>query len=183
MACQGVKIEDRLAYQIEERTSRALRTDARRRSAPTYETNAWMPMVPSLLRGDPGIDRAALRLRQNSGLRNRFFMPDADTTGHRKLAQATSIPIAHRRKRIHLAMASAIDQGMTCAVSSTPRAKVLGRITSLMKVVAWHRPHMDYRAAWPRRTFTSNGRAISNGLILEFTATPSIEWGRGYHNT
>jgi D-arabinonate dehydratase len=110
-------------------------------------------------------------------------MPD-DYDGHRKLAQATSIPIATgENEYTRYGFRDLIKN--ECAAILNADAKVLGGVTEFMKVVALAQANdLDIAPHGSQDIHVHLVAAIGNGLILEFYRdTVDPMWGRVYHNT
>ncbi len=109
--------------------------------------------------------------------------PD-DYDGHRKLAQATFIPIATgENEYTRYGFRDLIRND--CAAILNADAKVLGGVTEFMKVAALAQAHdLDIAPHGSQDIHVHLVAAISNGLILEFYG-PSFDpmWGRIYHHT
>ena len=109
--------------------------------------------------------------------------PD-DYDGHRKLAQATSIPIATgENEYTRYGFRDLIRND--CAAILNADAKVLGGITEFMKVAALAQAHdLDIAPHGSQDVHIHLVAAISNGLILEFYRdTVDPMWGRIYRDT
>jgi L-alanine-DL-glutamate epimerase-like enolase superfamily enzyme len=109
--------------------------------------------------------------------------PD-DYAGHRKLAAATSIPIAtgeNEYTRYGFRDLIAND----CAAILNADAKVLGGVTEFMKVAALAQAHdLDVAPHGSQDIHVHLVAAIANGLILEFYRdTVDPMWGKMYHHT
>ena len=110
-------------------------------------------------------------------------MPD-DYDGHRRLAQATSIPIATgENEYTRYGFRDLIKN--ECAAILNADAKVLGGVTEFMKVAALAQAHdLDIAPHGSQDIHVHLVAAISNGLILEFYRdTVDPMWGRVYHHT
>ena len=110
-------------------------------------------------------------------------MPD-DYDGHRKLAQATSIPIATgENEYTRYGFRDLIKQ--ECAAILNADAKVLGGVTEFMKVAALAQANdLDIAPHGSQDIHVHLVAAISNGLILEFYRdTVDPMWGRVYRHT
>jgi len=110
-------------------------------------------------------------------------MPD-DYDGHRRLAQATSIPIATgENEYTRYGFRDLIRN--ECAAILNADAKVLGGVTEFMKVAALAQAHdLDIAPHGSQDIHVHLVAAISNGLILEFYRdTVDPMWGRVYHHT
>jgi L-alanine-DL-glutamate epimerase-like enolase superfamily enzyme len=110
-------------------------------------------------------------------------VPD-DYDGHRRVAQATSIPVATgENEYTRYGFRDLIRN--ECAAILNPDAKVLGGITEFMKVVALSQAADLHVAPHGSQDIHIHlTAAISNGLILEFyRGNFDPMWGRVYHNT
>jgi L-alanine-DL-glutamate epimerase-like enolase superfamily enzyme len=109
--------------------------------------------------------------------------PD-DYDGHRKLAQATTIPIATGENEYTRYGFRDLIRG-ECAAILNADAKVLGGVTEFMKVAALAQAHdLDIAPHGSQDIHVHLVAAISNGLILEFYRdTVDPMWGRIYHHT
>ena len=111
------------------------------------------------------------------------MMPD-DYDGHRKLAQATSIPIATgENEYTRYGFRDLIRND--CAAILNADAKILGGVTEFMKVAALAQAHdLDIAPHGSQDIHIHLVAAISNGLILEFYRdTVDPMWGRIYRTT
>jgi L-alanine-DL-glutamate epimerase-like enolase superfamily enzyme len=109
--------------------------------------------------------------------------PD-DYDGHRKLAQATSIPIATgENEYTRYGFRDLIKND--CAAILNADAKVLGGVTEFMKVAALAQANdLDIAPHGSQDIHVHLVAAISNGLILEFYRdTVDPMWGRVYRHT
>ena len=109
--------------------------------------------------------------------------PD-DYDGHRKLAQATTIPIATgENEYTRYGFRDLIRND--CAAILNADAKVLGGVTEFMKVAALAQAHdLDIAPHGSQDIHIHLVAAISNGLILEFYRdTVDPMWGRIERNT
>jgi L-alanine-DL-glutamate epimerase-like enolase superfamily enzyme len=109
--------------------------------------------------------------------------PD-DYDGHRKLANATSIPIATgENEYTRYGFRDLIRND--CAAILNADAKVLGGVTEFMKVAALAQAHdLDIAPHGSQDIHVHLVAAISNGLILEFYRdTVDPMWGRIYRHT
>lgn len=109
--------------------------------------------------------------------------PD-DYDGHRKLAQATSIPIATgENEYTRYGFRDLIRHD--CAAILNADAKILGGVTEFMKVAALAQAHdLDIAPHGSQDVHVHLVAAISNGLILEFYRdTVDPMWGRIYRET
>lgn len=109
--------------------------------------------------------------------------PD-DYDGHRKLAQATAIPIATgENEYTRYGFRDLIRN--ECAAILNADAKVLGGVTEFMKVAALAQAHdLDIAPHGSQDVHVHLVSAISNGLILEFYRdTVDPMWGRIYRET
>ena len=109
--------------------------------------------------------------------------PD-DYEGHRKLAEATSIPIATgENEYTRYGFRDLITHNAAAILNAD--AKVLGGVTEFMKVVALAQAHdLDIAPHGSQDIHVHLVAAISNGLILEFYRD-SVDpmWGKMYHDT
>ena len=109
--------------------------------------------------------------------------PD-DYEGHRRLAQATSIPIATgENEYTRYGFRDLIERG--CAAILNADAKILGGVTEWMKVAALAQAHdLDIAPHGSQDIHVHLVAAVPNGLILEFYG-PSFDpmWGKVYHET
>ncbi len=109
--------------------------------------------------------------------------PD-DYDGHRKLARATSIPIATgENEYTRYGFRDLIRN--ECAAILNADAKVLGGVTEFMKVAALAQANdLDIAPHGSQDIHVHLVAAISNGLILEFYRdTVDPMWGRVYRHT
>ncbi len=109
--------------------------------------------------------------------------PD-DYEGHRKLAAATSIPIATgENEYTRYGFRDLIAHGAAAILNAD--AKVLGGVTEFMKVVALAQAHdLDIAPHGSQDIHVHLVAAIANGLILEFYRdTVDPMWGKMYHHT
>jgi len=109
--------------------------------------------------------------------------PD-DYDGHRRLAQATSIPIATgENEYTRYGFRDLIRN--ECAAILNADAKVLGGVTEFMKVAALAQANdLDIAPHGSQDIHVHLVSAISNGLILEFYRdTVDPMWGRVYKHT
>jgi L-alanine-DL-glutamate epimerase-like enolase superfamily enzyme len=109
--------------------------------------------------------------------------PD-DYDGHRKLGQATSIPIATgENEYTRYGFRDLIRND--CAAILNADAKILGGVTEFMKVAALAQAHdLDIAPHGSQDIHIHLVAAISNGLILEFYRdTVDPMWGRIYRDT
>jgi D-arabinonate dehydratase len=109
--------------------------------------------------------------------------PD-DYDGHRKLAQATSIPIATgENEYTRYGFRDLIRH--ECAAILNADAKILGGVTEFMKVAALAQANdLDIAPHGSQDIHVHLVSAISNGLILEFYRdTVDPMWGRVYRHT
>jgi D-arabinonate dehydratase len=109
--------------------------------------------------------------------------PD-DYDGHRKLAQATSIPIATgENEYTRYGFRDLIRH--ECAAILNADAKVLGGVTEFMKVAALAQANdLDIAPHGSQDIHVHLVAAISNGLILEFYRdTVDPMWGKVYRHT
>ncbi len=109
--------------------------------------------------------------------------PD-DYEGHRKLAEATSIPIATgENEYTRYGFRDLIAHNAAAILNAD--AKVLGGVTEFMKVAALAQAHdLDIAPHGSQDIHVHLVAAISNGLILEFYRD-SVDpmWGKMYHYT
>jgi len=109
--------------------------------------------------------------------------PD-DYEGHRKLAEATSIPIATgENEYTRYGFRDLIEHNAVAILNAD--AKVLGGVTEFMKVVALAQAHdLDIAPHGSQDIHVHLVSAIANGLILEFYRD-SVDpmWGKMYHHT
>jgi L-alanine-DL-glutamate epimerase-like enolase superfamily enzyme len=110
-------------------------------------------------------------------------MPD-DYDGHRRLAQATSIPIATGENEYTRYGFRELIRN-ECAAILNADAKILGGVTEFMKVAALAQAHdLDIAPHGSQDIHIHLVAAISNGLILEFYRdTVDPMWGRIYRET
>jgi L-alanine-DL-glutamate epimerase-like enolase superfamily enzyme len=110
-------------------------------------------------------------------------MPD-DYDGHRKLAQATSIPIATGENEYTRYGFRDLIRHDAAAILNAD-AKVLGGVTEFMKVAALAQANdLDIAPHGSQDIHVHLVAAISNGLILEFYRdTVDPMWGRVYRHT
>ena len=110
-------------------------------------------------------------------------MPD-DYDGHRRVAQATSIPVATgENEYTRYGFRDLIRN--ECAAILNPDVKVVGGVTEFMKVVALAQAADLHIAPHGSQDIHIHlTAAVANGLILEFYRdTIDPMWGRVYHNT
>jgi len=109
--------------------------------------------------------------------------PD-DYEGHRKLAEATSIPIATGENEYTRYGFRDLIAHNAAAIYNAD-AKVLGGVTEFMKVAALTQAHdLDIAPHGSQDIHVHLVAAISNGLILEFYRdTVDPMWGKVYHHT
>jgi L-alanine-DL-glutamate epimerase-like enolase superfamily enzyme len=109
--------------------------------------------------------------------------PD-DYDGHRRVAQATSIPIATGENEYTRYGFRDLIRG-ECAAILNADAKVLGGVTEFMKVAALAQAHdLAIAPHGSQDIHVHLVAAIANGLILEFYRdTVDPMWGRIYHHT
>lgn len=110
-------------------------------------------------------------------------MPD-DYAGHRKLAEATSIPIATGENEYTRYGFRDLIEHNSAAIFNAD-AKILGGVTEFMKVAALAQAHdLDIAPHGSQDIHVHMVAAISNGLILEFYRD-SVDpmWGKMYHET
>lgn len=109
--------------------------------------------------------------------------PD-DYKGHRRLADATSIPIATgENEYTRYGFRDLIAHGSAAIFNAD--AKILGGVTEFMKVAALAQAHdLDIAPHGSQDIHVHLVAAISNGLILEFYRD-SVDpmWGKMYHHT
>lgn len=109
--------------------------------------------------------------------------PD-DYEGHRRLADATSIPIATGENEYTRYGFRDLIQHQSAAILNAD-AKILGGVTEFMKVAALAQAHdLDIAPHGSQDIHVHLVAAISNGLILEFYRD-SVDpmWGKIYHDT
>lgn len=109
--------------------------------------------------------------------------PD-DYEGHRRLADATSIPIATGENEYTRYGFRDLIQHQSAAILNAD-AKILGGVTEFMKVAALAQAHdLDIAPHGSQDIHVHLVAAISNGLILEFYRD-SVDpmWGKIYHHT
>ena len=109
--------------------------------------------------------------------------PD-DYEGHRRLAEATTIPIASgENEYTRYGFRDLIQHG--CVPILNADAKILGGVTEFMKVVALAQAHdLDIAPHGSQDIHVHLVAAIANGLILEFYRdTVDPMWGKMYHHT
>ena len=109
--------------------------------------------------------------------------PD-DYEGHRRLADATSIPIATgENEYTRYGFRDLIAHGSAAIFNAD--AKILGGVTEFMKVAALAQAHdLDIAPHGSQDIHVHLVAAISNGLILEFYRdTVDPMWGKMYHHT
>jgi len=109
--------------------------------------------------------------------------PD-DYDGHRRLAAATTIPIATgENEYTRYGFRDLIRH--ECAAILNADAKVLGGVTEFMKVAALAQAYdLDIAPHGSQDIHVHLVAAIANGLILEFYRdTTDPMWGRMYHHT
>jgi D-arabinonate dehydratase len=109
--------------------------------------------------------------------------PD-DYSGHRKLAQATSIPIAAgENEYTRFGFRDLIAQEAVGILNAD--AQILGGVTEWMKVAALAQAHhIDVAPHGPQDIHVHLVAAASNGLILEFYRdTTNPMWGKTYRET
>jgi D-arabinonate dehydratase len=109
--------------------------------------------------------------------------PD-DYDGHRKLAEATSIPIATgENEYTRYGFRDLIAHDAAAILNAD--AKVLGGVTEFMKVAALAQAHdLDIAPHGSQDIHVHLVAAISNGLILEFYRdTVDPMWGKVYRET
>src|ERR671931_278429 len=109
--------------------------------------------------------------------------PD-DYDGHRRLAEATSIPIATgENEYTRYGFRDLIATNAVAILNAD--AKVLGGVTEFMKVAALAQAHdLDIAPHGSQDIHVHLVAAIANGLILEYYRD-SVDpmWGRMYHHT
>jgi L-alanine-DL-glutamate epimerase-like enolase superfamily enzyme len=110
-------------------------------------------------------------------------MPD-DYIGHRRLADATSIPIATGENEYTRYGFRDLIEHQSAAIFNAD-AKILGGVTEFMKVAALAQAHdLDIAPHGSQDIHVHLVAAISNGLILEFYRdTVDPMWGKMYHTT
>jgi len=109
--------------------------------------------------------------------------PD-DYDGHRKLAEATTIPIATgENEYTRYGFRDLIRND--CAAILNADAKILGGVTEFMKVAALAQAYdLDIAPHGSQDIHVHLVAVISNGLILEFYRdTVDPMWGKMYHHT
>ncbi|HZQ98058.1 MAG TPA: mandelate racemase/muconate lactonizing enzyme family protein, partial [Chloroflexota bacterium] len=109
--------------------------------------------------------------------------PD-DYEGHRRLADATSIPIATGENEYTRYGFRDLIENQSAAILNAD-AKVLGGVTEFMKVAALAQAHdLDIAPHGSQDIHVHLVAAIANGLILEFYRD-SVDpmWGKMYHHT
>jgi D-arabinonate dehydratase len=107
-----------------------------------------------------------------------------DYEGHRKLAEATTIPIASgENEYTRYGFRDLIAQGSVAILNAD--AKILGGVTEFMKVAALAQAHdLDIAPHGSQDIHVHLVAAIANGLILEFYRdTVDPMWGKIYHDT
>ena len=107
-----------------------------------------------------------------------------DYAGHRRLAEATTIPIASgENEYTRFGFRDLIEQNAVSIIN--PDAVVLGGITEFMKVTALAQAYnIDIAPHGPQEVHVHLVAAIANGLILEFYRdTVDPMWGRVYQDT
>jgi L-alanine-DL-glutamate epimerase-like enolase superfamily enzyme len=109
--------------------------------------------------------------------------PD-DYEGHRKLAEATTIPIATGENEYTRYGFRDLIAHNSAAIFNAD-AKILGGVTEFMKVAALAQAHdLDIAPHGSQDIHIHLVAAISNGLILEFYRdTVDPMWGKVYHHT
>lgn len=109
--------------------------------------------------------------------------PD-DYEGHRRLADATSIPIATGENEYTRYGFRDLIANQSAAILNAD-AKILGGVTEFMKVAALAQAHdLDIAPHGSQDIHVHLVAAISNGLILEFYRdTVDPMWGKIYHHT
>jgi len=110
-------------------------------------------------------------------------MPD-DYIGHRRLADATSIPIATGENEYTRYGFRDLIANQSASIFNAD-AKILGGVTEFMKVAALAQAHdLDIAPHGSQDIHVHLVAAISNGLILEFYRD-SVDpmWGKMYHET
>jgi D-arabinonate dehydratase len=109
--------------------------------------------------------------------------PD-DYDGHRRLAEATSIPIATGENEYTRYGFRDLIEHRAAAILNAD-AKVLGGVTEFMKVAALAQAHdLDIAPHGSQDIHVHLVAAIANGLILEFYRdTFDPMWGKVYHHT
>ena len=109
--------------------------------------------------------------------------PD-DYEGFRKVAQATTIPIAAgENEYTRYGFRDLIAQQAVAILN--PDALILGGVTEFMKVVALAQAHdLDIAPHGAQEIHAHLAAAIANGLLLEFYRdTVDPMWGKKYHHT
>ena len=107
-----------------------------------------------------------------------------DYAGHRKLAAATSIPIASgENEYTRYGFRDLIAQEAVAILNAD--AKILGGVSEFMKVAALAQAHdLDIAPHGSQDIHVHLVAAIANGLILEFYRdTVDPMWGKTYHHT
>lgn len=109
--------------------------------------------------------------------------PD-DYAGHRRLAEATTIPIATGENEYTRYGFRDLIQQQAVAILNAD-AVILGGVTEFMKVAALAQAFdVDIAPHGPQEIHVHLVAAIANGLILEFYRdTVDPMWGRVYHHT
>lgn len=110
-------------------------------------------------------------------------MPD-DYIGHRRLADATSIPIATGENEYTRYGFRDLIERQSAAIFNAD-AKILGGVTEFMKVAALAQAYdLDIAPHGSQDIHVHLVAAIPNGLILEFYRdTVDPMWGKMYHTT
>lgn len=107
-----------------------------------------------------------------------------DYAGHRKVAQATIIPIAAgENEYTKFGFRDLLAQDAVAVLNAD--AKILGGVTEFMKVAALAQAnHVDIAPHGTQDIHVHLVAAIPNGLILEFYRdTVNPMWGKTYHHT
>lgn len=107
-----------------------------------------------------------------------------DYDGHRRLAEATSIPIATgENEYTRYGFRDLIEQRAVAILN--PDAIICGGITEFMKIAYLAQAYdVDIAPHGPQEVHVHLVAALSNGLILEFYRdTVDPMWGKTYHHT
>ena len=111
-------------------------------------------------------------------------IPPDDYAGHRRLAEATTIPIASgENEYTRYGFRDLINQGAVSILNAD--AKILGGVTEFMKVAALAQAYdLDIAPHGSQDIHVHLVAAIANGLILEFYRdTVDPMWEKMYHHT
>lgn len=111
-------------------------------------------------------------------------VPPDDYAGHRKLAQATTIPIATgENEYTRYGFRDLIAQEAVAVLNSD--AQILGGVTEWMKVAALAQAnHIDVAPHGQQEIHVHLVAAVPNGLILEFYSdSTNPMWGKMYKDT